>query len=736
MTNETHRIERERSHYLDLLVANPNHFGNLHASKLPVVKKMIGNTRFEQIGCVGYNPVLDMLEATVAIKLPFGYGGDLCSPGSTEYVRFYVDYGSGWLDAGIGSFNAHDVPDGKDCAEHNIKPLTYAVTLPYQPKRDRCSRPVLPKVRAILSWQTQPPAGQPNWPPVWGSVSDVHVQIAPRGRWFDEVIKDAVLAAVPKFKLPPNLEYLQQVPANLPPPPPPPIDYLSKLYLGDHAKTAAQAKDLPAVEPHRFALADVQATLAGAYTTNAQISATKIEQYKMLGLNWNVILGAINDTKGNINYEEVTCVALDYNLEWAVAHFTVKLPSGYSGSLCDHGSDEYVTFWIDYDNTCEWTYLDTVKLRVHDIVPFPADGLHYWAGVPTHVAEHRRSCKEPKVGRLRAVLSWNSPPSATNPDALPHWGNRLDTHFEVRPGTPVTLDPAIDVIGGIGVHYINVVGDGMTQPNAPFAQWGGHADEWIPTRQCAFGGNVQINAVVPLAFSAAGYKYRLMARKAATGLGLTPILDSFTVTESLALGGLTSSRTPPSPDGWLDYLDPNQNIFSVLGQWNTAALGAADRNDKWQIRLELATAALVPLGATSWHNIQLDNEAPVVNVQIVTGGMLADCNDFDQGQPVTGRFVAYDPQSHFGLWTLDTTPNSLHPKDPVADPVGLANTSPTGVSGYGWRMDTSSNTLGQPLQPCGYVVTVRAWDNTVVHSFPGIHNSSTDDTGFCLRKPA
>ena len=81
MTKETHHIERERSHYIDLLVANPNHFGNLADSGLPAVKKMLGNTKFEQLGCVGYNPVLDMLEATVAIKLPFGYGGDLCSPG-------------------------------------------------------------------------------------------------------------------------------------------------------------------------------------------------------------------------------------------------------------------------------------------------------------------------------------------------------------------------------------------------------------------------------------------------------------------------------------------------------------------------------------------------------------------------------------------------------------------------------------------------------------------------------
>jgi hypothetical protein len=730
------RLPRERSHYIELLAANPNHFGNLPDSKFPVVEKMLGNVRFEQLGCVGYNPVLDMLEATVAIKLPFGYGGNLCSQGSTEYLRFYVDYGSGWTDAGIGSFSAHDIPDGKDCADDSIKPLTYAVTIPYQPKRDRCSRPVLPKLRAILSWQTPPPAAQPNWSPVWGNVSEAYIQIAPRGRFFDELIKDAAIAVAPKFELPANLEYLQQIPAKLPLPPPPSIEQLSKLYSSEHCKTAATANDAIIVPPHRYALADIQTTLAGGFTSNAKIALAKTEQYKLVKLDWSAILAALNKTKGDVSYEELTCLALDYNLEWAVAHFVLKRPSGYNGSLCDHGSEEYVTFWIDYDNTCEWTYLDTVKLRVHDITPFPKEGLRYWVGVPTHLAEHRRSCKEAKIGRLRAVLSWNAPPSATNPDALPHWGNRLDSHFEVKPGKPVTLDAAIDVIGGIGLNYINVAGDGMTKPMAPFAQWGGTADEWIPTRQCAFGGFVQINAVVPQDFSAAGYKYRLMLRKASTGLGLTPLLGSFTVTQSLALGGLLTTRTPVSPDGWLDYLHPNQNIFSVLGQWDTAALAALDRNDKWQICLELASAALVPIGATPWYNIQLDNQSPEVNIQIVTSSGLADCNDFDQGQAVTGRFVAYDPQGHFGYWSLDTTPNSLNPRDPVADPAGLPNTTPTAVLGYGWRMDTSTNSLGQPLQPCGYVVTVRAWDNTIVNSFPGIHNRNDDDSGFCLRKKA
>ena len=58
-----------------LLAANPNYFGNLEKSEFKVVKKIVGDRTFEEISCLGYNPALDLLEATIEIKLPFGYGG-------------------------------------------------------------------------------------------------------------------------------------------------------------------------------------------------------------------------------------------------------------------------------------------------------------------------------------------------------------------------------------------------------------------------------------------------------------------------------------------------------------------------------------------------------------------------------------------------------------------------------------------------------------------------------------
>ncbi len=126
---------KERASFDKLLLENPNYFGNFPESGLEAVLPLSGNTAYEELTCVGYNPDRDELEATVQIKLPTGYGGNLCSAGSTEYVRFFVDYGSGFQDAGLASFNAHDIPNSIDCAEKPTKPLTYVVTFPHDPKR-------------------------------------------------------------------------------------------------------------------------------------------------------------------------------------------------------------------------------------------------------------------------------------------------------------------------------------------------------------------------------------------------------------------------------------------------------------------------------------------------------------------------------------------------------------------------------------------------------------------------
>ena len=368
-------LEKERVEFHQLLAVNPNYFGNLAESPYKPVKKIIGNTKYEELTCIGFNPNLNQLEATVPIKLPSGYGGGLCQAGSTEYVRFFIDYGSGWEDAGMVSVNVHDIPNTKDCAHHPDKPLVYVLAQPIEPKRDSCGHPVLPKVRGILSWNVPPPAGpaNANWPPVWGNVLDRHIQIRP----FQSRIVDiaGTLGIDPKIKLPLELEVIKYEPIPLPDPPPFAIKELVQLYgHGEGAKVKAAAK----VEPYRFAFAEVQPTLAGGLVDQQMLMA-KISEFKELGLDWSSIIVALERTKGDVTYEELNCLGLDYNREWLVGTFVVKKPTGFSGSLCSKGSKEYVTFWADWDNTCKWTCVGTATVPVYDIAAIPADGLHYAA---------------------------------------------------------------------------------------------------------------------------------------------------------------------------------------------------------------------------------------------------------------------------------------------------------------------------------------------------------------------
>jgi hypothetical protein len=190
-------IEMERASFRELLLTNPNYFGQLEKSDLKAQVAFTQNTKYEELKCVGYNPVLSTLEATFTVKLAAGYKGSLCQAGSYEYVRFFVDYGSGWQDAGAVATNVHDIPVKRDCAEQPDRPLSYVATLHLKPKRDFCRRPVLPRVRAILSWDQMPTPGNPNFHPVWGNVHECNIQIQPR-RPFLKDIYDELKIEVPK----------------------------------------------------------------------------------------------------------------------------------------------------------------------------------------------------------------------------------------------------------------------------------------------------------------------------------------------------------------------------------------------------------------------------------------------------------------------------------------------------------------------------------------------------------
>ena len=164
------QVEPERALFNTLILKNPNYFGNIK-SPLQPVKVISSNTKYEELKCVGYNPQFKRLEAVVHVKLEVGYGSGICSKGSQEYVRFYIDWNNSgiWSDLGLVSFTAYNIT-GK-------KPLEYDVTLFIDPKEKFCLFENLPRVKAILSWNFPPPPNTPSHIPVWGNVKDSCIQI-------------------------------------------------------------------------------------------------------------------------------------------------------------------------------------------------------------------------------------------------------------------------------------------------------------------------------------------------------------------------------------------------------------------------------------------------------------------------------------------------------------------------------------------------------------------------------
>lgn len=100
------------------------------ADMLEVVLAEKPNTKYEDLRCVGLNYDLDTLVATLTVKLPCGYSGNLCTKGSYEHVAFWayvwdqIEQECAWKYLGTSSVNVHDIK--------NIPPegLQYAVYLP------------------------------------------------------------------------------------------------------------------------------------------------------------------------------------------------------------------------------------------------------------------------------------------------------------------------------------------------------------------------------------------------------------------------------------------------------------------------------------------------------------------------------------------------------------------------------------------------------------------------------
>lgn len=738
-------VRPERAQFRALLLSNPNYFGTLEGSEFAPVLPIQGNTTYEELQCVGFDPQLELLEAVVLVKQDSGFLGGICTSGSIEYIRFYLSFDGGatWDDQGQASFSAHDIPGDK--------PLEYAVSLAVDPKKRWCFVENLIKVRAILSWNNPPPANSPNFSPVWGNAVDADIQVDPFW-WF--YLGDLLTEA--KVKIPADLVDLVDLQTPIPGPPPKKLDALELHSL--YAKA-----DVP---PHRYLLDAVEQQLttpglAGQITVateaapltaaglSANVGAGSI--FQTIGIDVGDLIKGILDTFGNTTYEELDCVGLNRVTDSLEAVLSVKLSSGYSGELCTAGSYEYVAFWTDWGSG--WEYAGTSSVNVHDIKNLPPNGLSYGVVLPISLAERRRPCKSgAQVIRVRATLSWQTPPSKLDPDYEPTWGNRIDTLVEIAPGPEIpvgTHPPSLETIGHVDVVYINPATGLATGPStggfsvldSPFGA------AILLTGHLAYPPNSYGGGAQPL-------RYRVWVSSDAGASWQTlsyPFGIAYrTLTSGVWSAGIPFTQTEVELGGWYEYLEDitgSAQRFvteNVLHIWHTNPT----MNDLAYILIEAKDPA-DPFAPHWWSNlvtIRLDNLIPEVSLAITSGG--GGCADFDVGDLIQGAYEVSDQGDHFGSFHLYVMPSpqadlgelTVDPAGPsVVGPVAPPNISrsytglPGGVPTTGesgaWSLDTAK------MKRCGYVLRLDAWDRTNVNSTGPGWSAVPATVGLCLRDP-
>ena len=177
----------------------------------------------------------------------------------------------------------------------------------------------------------------------------------------------------------------------------------------------------------------VQSTQSAAQTTpQPTVPEERTKFLHKLLINPNYF-GNISDSpfkpvqpiKSNTTYEELKCVGFNPELSQLEGVVWIKQPGGYDGDICTSGSQEYVSFYLSYDNGVTWLPQGTVHFSVYDVTgPHP---LEYAVRLP--IQPKKEICFVANLPLVRAILSWNIPPSG--PNATPVWGNVIESRIQI-----------------------------------------------------------------------------------------------------------------------------------------------------------------------------------------------------------------------------------------------------------------------------------------------------------------
>ena len=741
----------ERTHFKSNLLKNPNYYGT-YPGLGPVVKEILYDTNFERLQCLGLNQAgtefsvaHGTLEAIVQINQSTGYDSGPCGSGSTEWVRFYVQEGAAWTDVGVTGVTVYNL-------EGSALPVSYCVSLDIENPGRWCTVENIVNVRAILSWEFQPPANSPNFVPVYGNVVNSRVQISPV--LFGKVSVGSLIDSG-LVKLDSSIASVVDLTETLPAKPPQPLGYaaLKNLYTG--TKVPAHRYGFKAAKALQQKPLDKVLFMP---TAGNQITATNLG----IGADLTAILNEIAKQNGNTEFEQLTCAGYNPQTRTLEAVIEIKLSSGFSGSLCTAGSHEYVSFFAYYGGV--WNSLGTAQANVHDLTSVaPGKPVYYAVAKLSNVTSEM--CEKLVSAPLRAILSWESVPTSEN--YVPVWGNVINTHIQPQIGAATEGESArilrINNVGLIGIaSSVNpsLAGDylanddgiaGDCQPpyngDSPFGEEVFFEASFTPLPSGVFNA---VNGTVlagahPVIYQAwitppSGPAFQLIN---SFSVGVFPVNApighpevSMPQVAQLAIYGPVFGAAPTdlyytcfeSADGQL--VDPRTVADFLAGAYPAGNYTFILKGFSW----DGAMYQPMPVMSQSFYlynGYQPNKGRPQVSIDLTSA---PDCGNITAGATITGNYSVTD--DFFGIVTIAMTQVYIEGV-PISMPTVVlsgANYGPEsviydGTNTHGVSGTFTIDTTGLP--PCGYTIQLTAWDRAL----NGIHcygNDSQEAVGFCL----
>lgn len=136
---------------------------------------------------------------------------------------------------------------------------------------------------------------------------------------------------------------------------------------------------------------------------------------------------------GNTHYEELGCVGYHPQQQKLEGVVYIYQTAGYGTGICGQGTPEFVRFYLSFDNGATWQDQGLTSFQAYNIAEGTEGSKRLEYAVSLAVNPHRKFCFLDHLIKVRAILSWNNPPPANQPNWIPVWGNTREAMIQVEP---------------------------------------------------------------------------------------------------------------------------------------------------------------------------------------------------------------------------------------------------------------------------------------------------------------